>query len=179
MFPSHDRWVFMFGHYLGYVQYISRIFRQEYGISYRDFYENILTYMEKNPKSFIGSELKKTVDSLEGVMRCEAPWGRILEDVRENYAWDFEEATAMRINQNKDKFYSEITEIIEKNYNVPTEVTQELIKFQKDAIIDPTTNYPIKRLMKYNFYDVLKNKDPIKKKNTTLEFFSIISVISE
>ena len=90
--------------------------------------------------------------------------------MRENYAWDFEEATAMRINQNKDKFYPEITEIIEKNYNVPTEVTQELIKFQKDAIIDPTTNYPIKRLMKYNFYDVLKNKDPIKKKNTTLEF---------
>ena len=27
---------------------------------------------------------------------------KFLEDVRKNYAWDFEEATAMRINQNKD-----------------------------------------------------------------------------
>ena len=110
------------------------------------------------------------VDSLEGVMRCEAPWGRILKDVRENYAWDFEEATAMRINQNKDKFYSEIKQVIEQNYNVPAEVVEELISFQKGAIIDPTTNYPIKHTAKYNFYDILKNKDPMKKKNMTLEF---------
>ena len=164
------RWLFMFGHYLGYVQYISRVFRQEYGVSYRDFYENILGYMENNPNSFIGSELKKTVDSLEGVMRCEAPWGRILEDVRKNYAWDFEEATAMRINQNKEQFYKEIKEIISNNYDVCDEVLQELVDFQRSAIVDPTTNYPIRHTTKYNFDDVLKNKVSIKKTRKTLEF---------
>ena len=128
------RWLFMFGHYLGYVQYISRFMRHRYNISYKDFYNNFLEYMYKNPHTFVGKELQKTVKALDGVMECVSPWGRVLEDIRQNYAWDFEEATAMRINQNKTKFYKEVYEFINENYNIPQDELKGLVAYQKVAI---------------------------------------------
>ena len=58
--------------------------------------------------SFLYKELELTKKSLQGVMQASHPWGRVLDDVRENFAWDFEEATTMRIVQNKKKFQGEI-----------------------------------------------------------------------
>ena len=164
------RWLFMFGHYLGYVQYISRFMRQVYDIPYKEFYNHFLDYMRENPDSFMGSELKEMRQTLDDVLLCKAPWGRILEDVRKNYAWDFEEATAMRINQNKDDFYKEVFQVIKQNYDISEDIINELIKYQKHAVIDPTKTYPAKHYLKYNFHEVIHKKAPFKKKRQLLEF---------
>ena len=108
--------------------------------------------------------------ALDDVLLCKAPWGRILEDVRKNYAWDFEEATAMRINQNKDDFYKEVFQVIRQNYDISEEIINELIKYQKYAVIDPTKTYPAKHYLKYNFHEVIHKKAPFRKKRQLLEF---------
>ena len=40
-------------------------------------------------------------------MAAKTPWGRIVESVRPNFAWDFEEASAIAAMQNKQKFHNE------------------------------------------------------------------------
>ena len=128
--------------------------------------------MYNNPDSFLGKELKETEESLEKVINCEAPWGRILEYVRKNYAWDFEEATAMQINKNKDLFYEEVYNILKSNFSIQDEVLNNLIKFQKDSIVDPNIVYPNKKEYEYNFYEVVSKKEKLIKNKKHLQFNS-------
>ena len=43
------RWLFMFSHYLGYTQYLSRFLKSNIGLSYKDFYLSLMKFI-KNPK---------------------------------------------------------------------------------------------------------------------------------
>lgn len=164
------RWLFMFGHYLGYLQYISRFMRTAYNVSYKKFYSTFLEYMINNPNTFIGNELKETADTLDKILDCKFPWGRIVEDVRENYAWDFEEATAMKINQNKEKFYEEVYKVIKENFDIPDSLLKELIKYQECAILDPNKNYPIESSFVHNINDVIHKKENLLEKQNKLQF---------
>ena len=88
------RWLFMFSHYLGYTQYIARFLNITQGLSFKDFYKDFMEFC-KNPKNkFFNKELLETKESIDKVIECKGPWGRVVPDVRENFAWDFEEATA-------------------------------------------------------------------------------------
>ncbi len=166
------RWVVMYGHYLGNTQFISRFLRQHLGIPYRDFYNTLLEHSYENPDSFLGVELKETIKAIEGIMAVTHPWGRILNDVRENFAWDFEEATSIRIAQNKELFYSEIKDFVNKHYDVRPDVLEEVFRYQKSAVLDPTVTYPIKETFTYNIHDVISKKEKLNFKECELEFNS-------
>ena len=164
------RWMVMYGHYLGVVQFISRFLRVHSNVTYEKFYNTLLNYSYENPDSFLGNELKETIKAIEGVIAVEQPWGRILNDVKENFAWDFEEATAIRIVQNKDLFYSEIKEFLNKHFPIQEEVMEELFKYQDCAVLDPTLSYPRKEKFSFNIHDVISKKAPLSKKDCELEF---------
>jgi len=165
------RWVVMFGHYLGTVQYISRFLHNVKGISYREFYEGLLEYMYDNPDSFVGKELQKTVNSLEAVLAVEQPWGRILPDVRQNFAWDFEEATAIRVSQNKQEFYDNIRDFLSSAFDIElNSAIDELFEYQVLALIDPTREYPVRSEFQYNIHDVITRKSQLKEAHSKLNF---------
>ena len=166
------RWIVMTGHYLGVVQYISRFFRVQYNISYKDFYHKYLQYAYDNPESLIGTELRNMIEALDKVLVAEQPWGRILPDVRKNFAWDFEEATAIIICKNKERFYSEIEDFLYKNFefDASSDLLKQLIEFQKHAILDPRIEYPIEKTYDYNFDEVTINKKPLVEKKRKLRF---------
>jgi putative methyltransferase len=165
------RWAVMFGHYLGTVQYISRFLRNTRGISYRRFYEDLLQYMYGNPDTFIGQELRKTVKNLDAVLNVEQPWGRIIDDVRESFAWDFEEATAIQCAKNREQFYSEIRAFLEEKLDIQfTEEIQELFKYQKLALIDPESSYPFEEVFNYNIHDVIFRKEKLRNKQSKMNF---------
>ena len=84
-------------------------------------------------------------------------WGRTLNDIRENFAWDFEEATSMRIVQNKKIFQKEVKQFLILNYNIKEHIIDELIKYQDYAILDPNREYPAIVNFNYNIHDVIFN----------------------
>mgnify|MGYP003330647322 CR=1 FL=1 len=97
----------MFAHYLGTTQFVARFVHKHFGTPYDEFYKGFMQFMiDCGHSSFLGGQLKSTQDALDGVLSCTAPWGRVVDSVRENFAWDFEEATVIDIMKNKKLFYS-------------------------------------------------------------------------
>tara|TARA_R110001599_G_scaffold105759_4_gene266983 strand:- start:4446 stop:6377 length:1932 start_codon:yes stop_codon:yes gene_type:complete len=166
------RWAVMFGHYLGTVQFISRFLRKHSGIHYREFYEKLLDFAYKNPDSIVGKELIETTNSLEATLDTKHPWGRILNDVRKNFAWDFEEATAITIAKNKEKFYTEIKSFITSflNVDLEEEVLEELIQYQTSAIIDPSVSYPFVKNFNYNIHEVIHGEEKLERVDKPMSF---------
>ena len=145
----------MFAHYLGYVQYIARFIRQYKNISFKEFYDDFLTFAENSKESiFLKKEVNETLKSLSIFLSSKGPMGRVVDSIRPNFAWDYEEATAINIVQSKDKFYKEV-KLFLKKYNLDDDILDDLIAFQKDTIIDPLNNYPLNKTYKYNFYETI------------------------
>ena len=130
----------------------------------------MLQYSYDNPDSFMGVELKETIKALEAIIKTESPWGRVLNDVKKNFAWDFEEATAIRIMQNKDQYYSEVWDFVKSKYDVEDELLKEVFEFNKCAVLDPNVTYPIKQKFNYNIYNVIRDKVKLEKKQTEYQF---------
>jgi putative methyltransferase len=165
------RWFFMFAHYLGNLQFVSRFLNSYMDISFKDFYLSLMEHIKNmDHDSFLYRELNKTKQSLQLVMKAEHPWGRVLEDVRNNFAWDFEEATSIRIAQNKEKFQKEIKEFIKVCYNLNDDLLEQLISYQDFAILDPNRVYPIKKDFSYNIHDVIFKNCELTESNNKLQF---------
>jgi len=166
------RWVVMSGHYLGLTQFISRFLRSEHNVSYKEFYENLLKYCYDNPDSFLGNELKQTIINLEGSLGATQPWGRIINEVRENFGWDFEEATAINVCLHKEMYYLEILDFMKRylEVKIDQDVLDDLFEYQKIGILDPTITYPVRRKFKYNIHDVITKKSKLRKYKNEIEF---------
>ena len=159
------RWMFMFAHYLGYIQYIARFIRQYKNIPFKEFYEDFLNFAENSDESiFLKKEVRETIESLSIFLSSKGPMGRVVNSIRPNFAWDYEEATAINIIQSKDIFYKEV-KIFLKKYEIDEEILDNLIDFQKDTIIDPLNNYPLNKTYKYNFYEMINFSAKLVKKD--------------
>ena len=165
------RWMFMFGHYLGTTQFISRFINCVYGVSFKDFYINLMKFMVScGGMGFLGKQYVQTENALSNVLKAQSPWGRIVPEIRNNFAWDFEEATVLDIMMNKDLFYSEIKHYLILNYNIENNIIDQLIDYQKNAILNPDLSYPQYRKYNYNIYDVIHHKAKLKRKFNKLKF---------
>ena len=116
------RWLFMFSHYLGYTQYLARFLKSNIGLSYKDFYLSLMKFIKNPNKSkFLNKEYKETAKAIIKVLKCKGPWGRAVNKIRKNFAWDFEEATAINIILNREEYNKDIYKFmssfgIKKNY---------------------------------------------------------------
>ncbi len=165
------RWMFMFGHYLGTTQFIARFLYEYIEVSYSFFYEELMNYMKFTCKNgFLGDQLNKTISALELIMKAKAPWGREVKSVRENFAWDFEEATVIDIMKNKKIFYQEIKNFINYKFNLSPELVEDLIRYQILAVLDPNLTYPIQATFNYNIHDVIDCKEKLKLGLNTFSF---------
>ena len=164
------RWLFMFGHYLGPLQYVSRFINNHLGITFKEFYSKFMQTIKNNPDSFFGKEYSLTRESLEKVLQCTHPWGRVLSDIRDKFAWDFEEATVMRIAQNKEIALKEIKKFIVENFELHNDVIDDLLKYQNFGTVDPNRNYPLQESFSYNIHDVIFNNENLNSKNCNYEF---------
>ena len=122
----------------------------------------------KNPKNkFFNKELLETKESIDKVIECKGPWGRVVPDVRENFAWDFEEATAINIVRNHNNYLDEL-KIFVSNYFENKKISEELIKYQDVTIVNPNRNYPLKEKFSYNFNEVINLSAKLKNKEIFL-----------
>ncbi len=164
------RWMFMFGHYLGTTQFISRFLNNHLGVTYSDFYMKFMDFMVSKKSSFCSDQLLKTQHALDLVMKAQAPWGRVVDSVRENFAWDFEEATVIEIMKNKEIFFEDIKTFLNLNFKLENTLLVELIKYQELAILDPNFNYPIHHKFAFNIHDVIYNNSPLIQNSIELSF---------
>ena len=72
--------------------------------------------------------------NIEKVMNATGPWGRSLDHVRPNFAWDFEEATAIEIARNRRKFTQEIASYLQSNFDMSDDLTASLLKIKKPSL---------------------------------------------
>jgi len=167
------RWMFMYCHFLGFTQHISRTLKVTDNIQYKEFYDALYKHMSDNPNTFLGSELKDIRSILTKILKKEELWGRKVEEVTGNYYWDFEESTAIKTMMNKDKVYSEIQDFLIKTFpNVDVMLIQDIVKFQQAIVKDPFENYPKKLSFNYNLKEVIYDSKPIKNGGHTYEFQS-------
>jgi ADP-dependent phosphofructokinase/glucokinase len=58
--------------------------------------------------------------------------------------------------------YCQEIDQIKKNYKLDEKLTSEIIKYQKNTIIDPNIEYPFKINSPYNFYEVINYSAKLK-----------------
>ncbi len=148
-------WTIQCFHCLGLTQYISIFFHNELEISYRQFYEDLISYGENNPKSIIGQELKFVSDIIDGVTK-----GGSLEFVIKRFGditWYIEESSFLNIIYNKKNFYDEL-----KNYllsyikNIDGDIISDLIKYSDQMVIDPFCKNIMELELIYDFHEYFK-----------------------
>lgn len=161
------RWMIIFGHYLGPLQFISRALRELKDVSYKDFYTSILEFAKSNSNTFLGKEYKNIKDNLNIILKNKRHWGDIISNVGD-INWEVDEATCIRLVKNKDLFYKEIKKYLLSKYDIETEILDSIIDYQKFRLSHPFMNYPIKKLFKYNIHNVIENKEKLVKKNNFL-----------
>ena len=131
----------------------------------------VLKFMRENPDTFLGQELQSTIENLDAVLDVKQPWGRIIDDVRQNFAWDFEEATAIECIKNQDQLYEEVEQFLKKHLNIEyTEEIAELFRYQRLGLVDPRVTYPIQETFKYNIHNVIHAKSAPKQVDTKVVF---------
>lgn len=108
------RWFMASTHMLGWTRVLAIELNTIYGLKFRDFYDNLFEYCMNN-NTVLKGEHDITDNLVRRVFDREIPWGRKLEDVSGIY-WEYEEATAITIAQNKDLFYKEVKDYISKYY---------------------------------------------------------------
>ena len=160
------KWLILYGHYLGYFQYIARFLRIYKNVSYLSFYKKLLIFIKSNKDSFLKEEFDLTYKALNKVLIKQGPWGRVLDNVRKNFSWRFEEITAIRSAENKQRLYKEVTPFLEK-FELEKDLLDDLINFQKNTIIDPYEKYPLNIETNYNIHELIVGSEKlVKQKNT-------------
>ena len=165
------RWMVIFGHYLGPLQFISRALRKLHDVSYRNFYTSLLRFAKENPKTFIGNEYWNIRNNLNKILQNERHWGDVISDAGD-INWEVDEATCIRITKNKDLFYSEIKEFIFQKYQnlIDSDVLRDIINYQKIRLHDPNQTYPVKETFNHNIHEVVENDKILKKEIKDLFF---------
>ncbi len=134
-------WAIQAFHCLGLLQHIAIVFHRQYGVSYSDFYEELIEYFSKRGCSFLGGHIalvrsivKKAVESGERLDLVLPEFGEI--------CWPLEEASFLSIIANKKTFYDEIERflrILSKHWNlsIPSDLITDLVYYQSALVKDP------------------------------------------
>lgn len=165
------RWLIIFGHYLGPLQFIARSLNKIYNISYKDFYNEIMYFSETNDETFIGKQYHEIRNNLDLVLQNKRFWGGIVKGVGD-INWNVDESTCIELaNGNKDIFYSEIQNFIIATYpQIDNHVLNNIIFYQRCRLSDPNENYPIKKQFDFNIHDIIENNHALREQSNTIVF---------
>jgi hypothetical protein len=156
------RWLIIFGHYLGSLQYISRGLNKVFGISFKEFYFKLLDFCKTSKNSFIGKEYSNIKNNLKLILENKRHWGDIIEGAGD-INWEVDEASSIRLVKKKPIFYKEIREFILGNFSINNiEYLNDIFKYQVARLHDPFKNYPYVESFATNIHEAIYNADKIK-----------------
>jgi len=163
------RWIIIFGHYLGPLQFISRALRKLKNVNYKEFYISLLEFAKNNKNTFIGKEYHNIMDNLKVILKNKRHWGDVIPGAG-NINWEVDEATCIRLTNNQDIFYDEIKKYIKNKYDLNEDILNCIINYQIARLHNPNNKYPLKKEFDYNIHDVIENHAKLKKIKKTHTF---------
>jgi radical SAM superfamily enzyme YgiQ (UPF0313 family) len=129
-------WIIQCCHCLSLTQCLAIFLFHQSGISYRQFYEELLRFADRNPETVIGRVTSYVTKLFEGIMEGKE-WG-IIDERFGNIVWPVEEGGFLKIMAEKEQFYKETTTFIKGL--IDSELIKDLIEYQKSILIDPYKN---------------------------------------
>lgn len=129
-------WAIQCFHLLGLLQVITISLRHRYGISYSEFYESLMNYFCKDEASILFREMKVIDELLDGVL--EGCGFDQYVDGFEDVSWPAEEASFLRILENKNEFYSQISGFIFEKFEHKiddSKFVEDLLTYQQKVIV--------------------------------------------
>ena len=156
------RWIIIFGHYLGPLQFISRSLRKLKNVSYKEFYTSMLEFAKDNKNTFIGEEYHKIINNLKVILKNKRHWGDVIPGAGD-INWEVDEATCIRLTNNQEKFYDEIKKYLKNKYDLDEDILNNIINYQKARLHNPNIKYPLEKEFDYNIHDLLENNAKLKK----------------
>ena len=165
------RWLIIFGHYLGPLQFISRGLNEIYGVSFEDFYNNIMDFCKSNRHTVIGKEYFEIKQNLNNVLENKRFWGAVVPNAGD-INWNVDESTCIKIaDGRKSTFYTEIKEHVSQMYpQTKTDVLEDLFRYQRNRLSDPNVLYPFADSYDYNIHDVIESGAKLSKDRNTVSF---------
>jgi hypothetical protein len=99
----------------------------------------MLLYFTNSPETLIGSEIKKTDESLKSVFYNNGFWGRQVLGENDIF-WEYKSATSIVFHQNRDRLRQEFLKFINDVFNLDLE---NVIQLNMDMCFDYRTSYPM------------------------------------
>lgn len=159
-------------HNLGLTRAIAIYMKHEKGVSYRDFYESFINWLDSQPETSASggayTHLKQlTGDVSEGKGTFSVPYGE-----KEIITWSFEEYIFFRLSRELNRFFDEIVGFAE-SFGVEKTILDSLLRFQKDIIKQPDKSV-VEIESNYDFYSYFEriysdSYSPLEKKNTIVK----------
>jgi len=125
-------WIIQCCHALNLTQVIAIYLKVIEGLDYKDFYEELLSFAEKNPDTVIGKELSFIKDKTEKVLTGDG-WDTVLDEFSD-ISWTAEEASYLRISKDFDQFFLEIMHFLE-GFKISGRIIEDLIRYQRAIIV--------------------------------------------
>ncbi|MFH1311214.1 MAG: radical SAM protein [Nanoarchaeota archaeon] len=126
-------WAIQGFHSLGLTQDIA-IHLNSQGVSYRSFYEGLIS---ENPETIVGIEVAETKRSLDKIISDSnrGQWGKINSKYGD-ISWPFEELSFLNImTGDKERFYNEVSEMVKRKFGIS--IPQEVITGQMSRLRTP------------------------------------------
>jgi hypothetical protein len=116
---------------LGWLRILALELKNDHNISMREFYNGLFEWFNENDKSLLYREYTVTMRLLKKVFDREIPWGRKVPGASNIY-WEYEEATAIHIAKEKDRFYGEVGDYLKDEYGFNYSITTNQYNKMKD-----------------------------------------------
>ena len=125
------KWFMISLHFLGWLRILALDLKNNHNISMREFYNRLFEWFMNNDRSLLYREYTVTMRLLKKVFNREIPWGRRVSGASNIY-WEYEEATAIHIAKEKDRFYGEIGDYLKDEYGFNYSIVNDQYNKMKD-----------------------------------------------
>jgi len=125
------KWFMISLHFLGWLRILALDLKNNHNISMREFYNGLFEWFMNNDRSLLYREYTVTMRLLKKVFNREIPWGRRVSGASNIY-WEYEEATAIHIAKEKDRFYGEVGDYLKDEYGFEYSIVNDQYNKMKD-----------------------------------------------
>lgn len=152
-------WAVQSFHCLGLTQSLAVFLHAHHGLSYRTFYEKMLEYAAACPQTLLGREYASVRDLVENVLRG-AGWEQVIPEFG-NVTWPTEEATFLKLVENKDVFYTELVDFLKQldaefGWHINPNLMNDLMIWQKVIVMDPHSPERLEFDLDYDLLEYLE-----------------------
>jgi putative methyltransferase len=149
-------------HINGMTNYISRVLFKLHGVEYRDFYEKLYQYIEKDP--WVNSEIQR-IGKHYGLWGERGMIDHPLLMGMQIHGWNLIHSTIIMLqSENKHKHIFDVIEnFLLKEYPLPKDLHDELMLIQRNYLVDYTQcgTYPKVIDFKYDIFGYLQNQNEL------------------